>query len=124
MRFTMALAAGGLALAAALTGCSSSNSSSESSASASATQVLPPVIVTEGETTATAKVGDTVVFNVADPVNTTVSVDKPDVLEIEQGYTDGSATFNPGGKAITKGTAEVTIEEPGQPSRTVKVTVS
>lgn len=124
MRFTMALAAGAMALTAALTGCSSDSKSAEESATASAGQVLPPVIVTEGETTAEAKVGDTVVFNVADPVNTAISVDKPDVLELEQGYTDGSATFNPGAKAVAKGTAVVSIEAPGEPVRTVEVKVS
>lgn len=126
MKFTMAIAAGAVALTMALTGCSSSSSESSATATASSEpgQVLPPVIVAEGETTAEAKVGDTVVFNVADPVNTTISVDKTDVLELEQGRTDGSATFNPGALALAKGTAEVTIEEPGQPARTVTVTVS
>lgn len=126
MRFTLALAAGALALTTALTGCSSSSDSADGKAtsSSSATQVLPPVLVAEGDTTAQAKVGDTVVFNVANPVETTISVDNADVLEIEQGRTDGSATFNPGAKALKKGTAVVTIEEPGQPTRTVEVTVS
>lgn len=124
MRFTMAIAAGALALSTALTGCSGDSDDSTSASESASAQLLPPVIVTEDATTAEAKVGDTVVFNVADPVNTTISVDKPDVLEIEQGRTDGSATFNPGAKALKSGTAVVSIDAPGEPVRTVEVTVS
>ena len=125
MRVTIAIAAGAIALSAALTGCSDSDDAASASASATASsQLLPPVIVTADATTAEAKVGDTVVFNVAEPLKTTISVDNPDILEIKQGYTDGSATFNPGAKALKKGTAVVTIDAEGQPSRTVEVTVS
>lgn len=124
MRFTMAFAAAAVALTAALTGCSSDSGDAASASESASTQLLPPVIVTADATTAEAKVGDTVVFNVDDPVNTTISVDNPDVLEIEQGRTDGSATFNPGAKALKKGTAVVSIDVPGQPVRTVEVTVS
>lgn len=128
MRLTMALAVGALALTTALTGCSSGDDGAATpakTASESATsQLLPPVIVTADATTAEAKVGDTIVFNVADPVNTTISVDDPEVLKLEQGRTDGSATFNPGAKALKAGTAVVSIDAAGQPVRTVEVTVS
>jgi len=120
-RISVAVAAGALALSAALTGCSSSSSESTD---AENSQMLPPVIVTEDATTAEAKVGDTVVFNVPDPETATISVDDPTILEVEQGYTDGSALFNPGAKALKKGKATVTLEVEGAPARTIEVTVS
>lgn len=124
MRLTMAFAAGAVAFAAVLTGCSSDADDAAAASESASAQLLPPVLVEQDATTAAAKVGETVVFNVADPVNTTISVDNPDVLEIEQGYSDGSATFNPGAKALQKGSAVVSIDVPGQPVRTVEVTVS
>ena len=54
------------------------------------------MIVAPGQTTAEATVGETIVFNQPDPANTTISTDKPDVLELTQGSDDGSALFNPG----------------------------
>lgn len=85
--------------------------------------VLPPVIVADDENTATAKVGDTIVFNVEDPVGTKVSTDTPDLIEVTQGYNDGSATFNPGGTALKAGQATVTLTEPNEPVRTVTITI-
>ena len=86
--------------------------------------MLPPVIVTPNEQATTAKVGDTVVFNVADPTTTKISTDKPAILELPQGATDGSATFNPGAKALAAGVAVVTITESGGATREVVVTVT
>lgn len=129
MRKVLLVAGVGFAAVAALSACSSSTSDSASasatpSASASATTaVLPPVIVADDATAATAKVGDTVVFNVEDPVGTTISTPDTAILELTQGYNDGSATFNPGGTAVQTGTATVTLNEPGEPVRTVVVTV-
>lgn len=133
-RGTVRIASVALAATAAvlLAGCSSDNSSSDTtspSTSAASTEspiggdVLPPVIVDEGATSATAKVGDTIVFSVVDPENTTISTDNPTVLELTQGYSDGSATFNPGAKAIAAGTAVVTVEIPGTAPYEVSVTV-
>lgn len=130
MRKVLLVAGVGFAAVAALSACSSSSSNNASasatpsSASSASTSVLPPVIVADGATTATAKVGDTVVFNVADPVGTKIATTDTSVLEITQGYTDGSATFNPGGTALQTGTATVTVTEPGKPVRTVVVTIA
>jgi len=130
---TALLAAGlGVAAIAALSACSSSSSDSASaspsaspSASAAATaEVLPPVIVTQDATTAEAKVGDFVVFNVADPAGTTISTPDTAIFEVTQGYSDGSATYNPGGTALQNGTATLTITEPNLPARTVVLTIS
>lgn len=127
MRTILLAAAVGVAAVASLSACSSSSSDSASASPSTATSasaaVLPPVIVADDATTATAKVGDSVVFNVEDPVGTKIATPDTGVLELTQGYTDGSATFNPGGTALQTGTATVTLTEPGEPVRTVVVTV-
>lgn len=113
----------GIVSAVALTGCAGSSSDSTSSPSPAATTgLLPPVIVDENATEAKANVGDVIVFNVNNPADSKVSVDDPKVLEITQGYSDGSAEFNPGAVAVSKGTATVTIESDGS-TRNVVVTV-
>jgi len=117
------VAAVGIVATIALTGCGGSSADSTTSPSpAGTTGLLPPVIVDENATTATANVGDVLVFNVNDPTKTQVSVDDPEILEITQGYSDGSAEFNPGAVAVRKGTATVTIDSAGS-TRTVVVTV-
>lgn len=129
----VAIAALGLVGAVALVGCSSS-SNSNSSSSATPTKsaasespiggnVLPPVMVEPGTTTVSAKVGDTIVFKVADPENTKIATDNEAVLQLTQGGKDGSAMMNPGAKALTAGTAKVTITGPSG-EETVTVTVA
>lgn len=128
----VAIAALGLVGAVALVGCSSS-SSSDASKSATPTQsasespiggnVLPPVMVEPGTTTVSAKVGDTIVFKVADPENTKIATDNESVLQLTQGGKEGSAMMNPGAKALTAGTAKVTITGPSG-EETVTVTVA
>ncbi len=117
-------------------GCGSDSSSDEATPSATATSasaaasespiggsVLPPVIIPEDATSATAKVGDTLVFTVDDPVNTKISTSDTSILELTQGYSDGSATFNPGAKALAAGTAVVTVEEPDEETYEVSITI-
>lgn len=128
-----AVALGASAVMLAACGSSSDSESSASpaatSASASASvpepggSMLPPVIVPDDATTATAKVGDTIVFNVEDPVGTKIATDTPDLLDLTQGYNDGSATFNPGATALKAGQATVTLTEPDEPVRTVTITI-
>lgn len=106
------IASAALISAAALAGCSTSiddRDSSSPSAQVGGSQVLPPVIIEPGQTQASAKVGDTIVINAADPVKTTISTSTPELVEITQGYDDGSATFNPGAKALAAGTAVITV---------------
>ena len=78
-----------------LVGCSSSNDpATEATTSSETSQMLPPVIVTPDQTDASAVVGDMIDIVVDDPVNTTIAVDNPEVLEITQGKDDGSALFS------------------------------
>lgn len=126
----LAMAAAALATAGLLAGCSSSSSSDSQAASAAASpiggNVLPPVMVEPGQTEATAKVGDTIVFNIpeADLAGTTIDTDQPDILEVSQAKQEGDALFNPGAKALAPGTAVVTITNPDMSTSDVTVTVT
>ena len=113
-----ALTLGALVLIVVVTGCSSGSSGSASTSPSSPTPasstssragLVAPIIVLPGQSTASATVGNTVVFNQPDPQHTKVSTDRPDVIELVQGRDDGSAQFNPGGTAVGAGVAVVTI---------------
>lgn len=127
-----ALAASG----ALLVGCSSGTSGSGSSASPSgaasseaplpteSAEVLPPVMVAEGQNAVAAKVGNNIVVSVADPTKVEVTTDNPQVLEVQQGYSDGSANFNPGAVAISNGTAQLRLVQADGTTRVIVVTVT
>ena len=108
-----------------LAGCSSSDeSATDTETSSESTQMLPPVIITPDQMDATAVVGDMIDIVVDDPVNTVISVDNADVLEITQGSDDGSAIFNPGAKALAAGTSTITLTNPDGSTRNIVVVVS
>ena len=119
-----ALAIAGLAACSSSSSSSSSTSASNSASTMTSASLPAPIIVEQGQTTASARVGETVVFNVADPTKTKVSSDKPAVLDPQQGHTDGSAVFNPGGKALSAGTAVITITAADGSTSAVTVTVT
>lgn len=105
----------------ALTACGSNAGQSEAGSTA---QVLPPVIVEQGQQTATARVGEFIVINAADPVATTIETATPELVEISQGYDDGSAVFNPGAKALAVGTAVIRISAPDAAPYDLTVTIT
>ena len=118
-----------------LAGCSSSTSS-DSSSSAAATAaasavaspsgtagMLRPIIVTYGQKTATAKVGDFIDIVVKKPAGTTIDTNKPDILEVSQAHQDGTAVFNPGAKALAPGDAVITVTNPDGSTWDINVTV-
>ena len=112
---------------AVLAGCSSSGSASPSSSAAGeTTQMLPPVIINVDETAATAKVGDFIDILVADNdiAGTTIDTDRPDLVELTQAHEDGSAIFNPGGKALAAGTAIITVTNPDNTTRDITLTIT
>jgi len=125
-----ALAAAALATVGMLGACSSSGSSDSSApapaASTSGANVLPPVIVEPGQTTASASVGNFIVFNIPadDVAGTTIDTDQPEILEVTQAKQEGDALFNPGAKALAAGTAVVTITFPDSSTTDVTVTVT
>ena len=137
-RRVAAIGASALLGAAVLAGCSSSSGSDASSAAAPASSaaasaaaspaasagMLPPVIITEGQTTASAKVGDFLDIVVDTVAGTTVSTDKPELLEVTQAYEENGAVFNPGAKALAAGTAILTVTNPDNSVRDITVTIT
>ena len=108
-----------------LAGCSSSDDpATDATTSSETSQMLPPVIVTADQTDASAAVGDMIDIVVDYPVNTTIAVDNPEVLEITQGKDDGSALFNPGAKALSPGTATIMVTSADGSIRDIVVNVS
>jgi hypothetical protein len=109
------MALGVAGLAACSEASEPASTPSAAAPSASATVGLPaPIIADPGNTQISAKVGQTIVFNTADPANSTTSVvpsgaSDPQVLAVTQGYDDGSAQFNPSAQALAPGTATVRI---------------
>jgi hypothetical protein len=123
-----------------LAGCSSSTSSTSSTSAAASSaasaaastaatasgtaSMLPPIIVTDGQKTAEAKVGDFIDIVVKKPAGTTIDTDKPNILEVSQAHQDGSAVFNPGAKALAPGDATIIVTNPDGSTWDIAVTVS
>ena len=118
---TRSVAAVALVALVALTGsaCSSEESADTTTTSSPATtgpvggNVLPPVVLTPQETSATVSVGTKVVFNVGEPGEgrfVATSAD-PAVFEVEnEGKSEGTYSTNAGGVAVAPGTTEVTVQ--------------
>lgn len=126
--FSAAVAAGAAAVLGLtlLAGCSSASeeSTSTDTTSEESAQLLPPVIVEPGQTEASARVGEFIDIVVDDPVATSIETADTGIVEISQGYDDGSAVFNPGARALAAGTATITITLPDGSSYDLVVTVS
>ena len=127
VRSTLLAAAAAAALTLPLAGCSgdSDDATTTTTAKVTTTQkevggnVLPPTMLDAGTTSATVKVGATVVFNLGDPTpgKFVATSSDPKVVEITStGGSQGSYTSNSGGKAVAKGTAKVTVRLEGSPS--------
>lgn len=131
-RTVLAASAAALVGVAVLAGCSSS-SSDESSAAASAaaspasdTQMLPPVIITADQTSATCKVGDhlDIIVGEADLAGTTVDTSTPELVELTQAKEEGGAVFNPGGTCLAAGDATITVTNPDSSTRDIALTIT
>jgi len=131
-RFRTAAAVGAAALLGitVLAGCSSSSDSTEASASAAASegssQMLPPVIITEDQTSATCAVGNFLDIVVAEDKLAGTTVDSSDeaVVTVTQAKQEGDALFNPGGECIAAGSATVTVTNPDGSTRDIAITVT
>jgi hypothetical protein len=122
-RVAMAAALAVFAAGGCATGSSDEPGSPTPSASSGSNQLPAPIFVAPDQTTAEAAVGETIVFTQPDPANTTISTDKPEVLELIQGTDDGSAVFNPAAVARAPGVAVVTIEAADGSTTQVTITV-
>lgn len=110
--------AAGLAISA--TACSSDDDASSSTTAAAGDttstmvgNVLPPVILSESDTSTTVKVGTTVTFDLGDPGEGRFVAESSDAKVFKvvgEGKTEGTYTTNAGGMAEAVGTAEVTVQ--------------
>ncbi len=128
-RTAAAVSAAALLGVALLAGCSSASepaASESAAASDSSTQMLPPVIITEDQDTAAAKVGDFLDIIVPENqlVGTTVATDQPELVELTQAREEGGAMFNPGGKALAPGTAVIVVTDPSGAVRDITLTIT
>ena len=129
MRTAAALAASAVLGVAVLAGCSSSSDSTDTAASAEAgdsTQMLPPVIITEDQSSATCKVGDFLDIIVAEDKLAGTTVDSSDeaLVEVTQARQEGDAVFNPGGKCLAAGEATLTLTDPQGATRDIALTIT
>ena len=127
LRTVLLSVAAASALALPLAGCSSDGDDDATTTTAKVTttqkevggNVLPPTMLDASTTSATVKVGATVVFNLGDPTpgKFVATSSDPKVVEITStGGSQGTYTTNSGGKALAKGTAKVTVQLEGTPS--------
>lgn len=121
---------------AVLTACSSGSGSSSSSSSASSapaesespmggSQVVGPVIVEPGQTTAQTTVGRGLYFNVKDPVAWSIETSDDAIVDVTPGTDDGSSVTVPFGEALAPGKATIDLfKNDGSETWTVEVTVT
>jgi len=129
MRTAAALAASAVLGVAVLAGCSSSSDSTDTAASAEAggsTEMLPPVIITEDQSSATCKVGDFLDIIVPEDMlaGTTVDSSDPALVEVTQARQEGDALFNPGGTCLGAGEATLTLTDPQGGTRDIALTIT
>ena len=128
IRTAAAVGAAALLGITVLAGCSSSSSEPASSAAASegGTEMLPPIIITEGQTSATCAVGN--FLDIVIPENqlagTTVSSSDEALVSVTQAKEEGGALFNPGGECLAPGEAVVTVTNPDSSVRDIAVTIT
>jgi hypothetical protein len=128
IRTAAAVGAAALLGITVLAGCSSSSSEPASSAAASegGTEMLPPVIITEGQTSATCAVGNflDIVIPEDQLAGTTVSSSDEALVSVTQAKEEGGALFNPGGECLAPGEAVVTVTNPDSSVRDIAVTIT
>ena len=126
MRTAAAVGAAALMSIGVLAGCSSSDSGDTAADSGDSTQMLPPVIIAEGDTSASCAVGDYLDILVAEGklAGTTVDSSDPAVVEVTQAKEEGGATFNPGGQCMSAGSATITVTSPDGATRDIAMTVT
>ena len=125
MRTAAAVGAAALMSIGVLAGCSSSDSG-DSADSGDSTQMLPPVIIAEGDTSASCAMGDFLDILVPEGKLAGTTVDSSDagVVEVTQAKEEGGATFNPGGQCISAGSATITVTNPDGSTRDIAMTVT
>ncbi len=126
---TTAIAAAALIGAGVLAGCSSSSDSADTAETTEvgdAAQALPPVIITEDQTSATCQVGNflDVIIPEEQLAGTTIDSSDTALVEVTQAKQEGDALFNPGGKCLAAGEATLTLTGPDGATREIALTIS
>lgn len=126
MRTAAAVGAAAILSVGVLAGCSSSDSGDSAADSGDSAQMLPPVIIAEGDTSASCAVGDFLDILVPEGklAGTTVDTSDAGVVEVTQAKEEGGATFNPGGQCISAGSATITVTNPDGSTRDIAMTVT
>lgn len=126
MRTAAAVGAAAILSVGVLAGCSSDDSGDTAADSGDSTQMLPPVIIAEGDTSASCGVGDFLDILVPEGqlAGTTVNTSDAGVVEVTQAKEEGGATFNPGGQCIAAGSATITVTGPDGATRDIAMTVT
>jgi hypothetical protein len=129
IRTAAAVSAAALLGVAVLAGCSSSSSDTASSASAAAsgsTEMLPPVIITEDQTSATCAVGNFLDIVIPEDklAGTTVASSDEAMVSVTQAKQEGDALFNPGGECLAAGDAVITVTNPDSSTREIAITIT
>jgi len=129
IRTAAALGAAALLGVTVLAGCSSSSDSTETAATSAeggSTEMLPPVIITADQTSATCAVGNflDIVIPEADLAGTTVGSSDDAIVSVTQAKEEGGALFNPGGECLAPGEATVTVTNPDSSTRDIAITVT
>ena len=126
MRTAAAVGAAAIMSIGVLAGCSSDDSADSAADSGDSTQMLPPVIIAEGDTSASCAVGDylDILVPEGELAGTTVDSSDAGVVEVTQAKEEGGATFNPGGQCMAAGSATVTVTSPDGSTRDIAMTVT
>lgn len=85
--------------------------------------MLAPIMIVPEQTEAEAVVGDFVDVMVDDPINTTVTSSDPAIIDITAGREEDGVLYNPGGQALSAGTATLTVALPDGTSYDIALTV-
>lgn len=130
IRTAAAVSAAALLGITVLAGCSSSSSDTESSASAAAsegsTEMLPPVIITADQSSATCAVGNflDIIISEDNLAGTTVASSDEALISVTQAKEEGGALFNPGGECLAAGEAVITVTNPDGSAREIAMTIT
>ena len=131
-RTAAAVSAAALLGIAVLAGCSSSSSSDTASSAAASeaasgsTEMLPPVIITGEQTSATCAVGNflDIIIPEGDLAGTTVASSDEAMVSVTQAKEEGGALFNPGGECLAAGEAVITVTNPDGSAREIALTIT
>lgn len=126
MRTAAAVGAAAIMSVGVLAGCSSDDSGDAAADSGDSTQMLPPVIIAEGDTSASCGVGDYLDILIPEGALAGTTVDTSDsaLISVTQAKEEGGAMFNPGGECLAAGSATISVTSPDGSTRDIAMTIT